>query len=83
MERLVHFLDVMLVETVVRVKYEERVIAVGHAFADHMVQQIAQRVAFADLLLVEAFDDMASHVTHQPCGVVGAVVRHQPDIHQL
>lgn len=83
LEALVHFLDVVLVEFVVGIEHEKGVIRVGCARLVHLVEQIGQRVAFADLLLVESFDDVASHVSGHFGGVVGAVVGHQPDVDEL
>ena len=83
LEALVHFLDVVLVEFVVGIEHEKGVIRVGCARLVHLVEQIGQRVAFTDLLLVESFDDVASHVSGHFGGVVGAVVGHQPDVDEL
>ena len=73
----------MLVKLVVGIEHEKGVIRVGCARLVHLVEQIGQRVAFADLLLVESFDDVASHVSGHFSGVVGAVVGHQPDVDEL
>ena len=83
MERLVHLGNIVRVEPVIGVEDEERVVPLRVPGGLHAVQQVGQRVAFADLLLVEPFDDMAAAAAGHVGGVVGAVVRHQPDVDQI
>lgn len=47
-----------------------------------MVQQIGQRISLANQLKVMPLNHMASTGTHHFSGVVGAVIRHQPDINE-
>ena len=83
LERLVHLFDVMLVELVVGIEHEERIVRVGCTGIVHLIEQIRQRVAFAHKLLVEAFDHMAAHIARHFGGIVGAIVGDKPNVDQF
>ena len=73
----------MLVELVVGIEHEERVVQVGCAGFVHLVKQIRQCVALAHKFLVEAFDHMAAHVARHFGGIVGAIVGNEPNVDQI
>ncbi len=83
LEALVHLFEVMLVEPVVGVKHKERVIGVGRARFNHRVEQVGERVTFADLRRVKPLDHVAAQVAHHLRGGIGAVVRHDPDVDEV
>ena len=82
-ETLVHLADVPLVEQVVGVEDEEGVVALRRALERHPVEQVRQRVALADVVRVVPFVHVLAQASHQLCGMVCAVVGHQPDVDKV
>ena len=80
---LVHLLEVMLVEAVVGIEHEERIVLVGGLRIDHRVEQVRQCIALAHLLLVEPFHHMAAEVAGELRRTIVAVVGHEPDVDEL
>ena len=82
-ERLVHFLEVVLVQLVIGIEHEVGLIIIGRTDVEHMPQQIRQRISLANQFKIVAFHHMAAQRPHHVGGVVGAVVGHQPDVDEV
>ena len=73
----------MRVEQIVRVENKKGVIVIVAVILRDAPESKIQRVAFADLLLVEPLVHLCPQLTRDPGSVVGAVIRHHKNIHQF
>ena len=82
-ENLVHFKNIVFIEKVVRVKDKITVVPlVGEAGAYFLIEEF-QRVALADVLLIETLPHHRARFARDGGGSVRAVVRYHVGVHQL
>ena len=80
---LVHLLDEVFVEDVVRVEHKEALKGMLAVLLKDGVQQELQRVALADGVLVLPLEHDGARRPRDRRGAVRAVVRHDEDVHKL
>ena len=82
-EDLVHLCNVVFVEQVVSVKNKISVVCIFFGGAVNDIEDVVERIAFADILLVKALIDDCARIAGDLGGVVGTVVRNHINIDEF